>query len=196
VKPGRRAAEMAIAPPAPPPEPGRADPIIELCIFRVGDEEYAIDLRRMREILQPLPITPVPRGPAFMEGVVNLRGEVIPVVDVRKRLGLAGPAGPRPKVLVVNVAGRVLGLVVDGVSGVIRLARSAIGPPPPLLAASGSRLFLGVCGAAEGRPGTGVRGGKGPASPRLRLLLNVKALLEADSPERARALRGAGADGT
>jgi len=186
VKAGRRAAELE--PAALPPAPSGADPIIELCVFRVGEEEYAIDLRRMREILQPLPITPVPRAPEFVEGVVNLRGEVIPVVDVRKRLGLPARPGGRPKVLVVNVAGRVLGLVVDGVSGVIRLARSAIGPPPPLLAASGARLFLGVCGAGEGRGGSG-RAARGPAPQRLRLLLNVKALLLPDIPEKARALR-------
>jgi purine-binding chemotaxis protein CheW len=195
VRPGRRAAELASS--APPPAPAGSDPIIELCVFRVGEEEYAIDLRRMREILQPLPITPVPRAPEFVEGVVNLRGEVIPVVDVRKRLGLGVRTGERHKVLVVNVAGRVLGLVVDAVSGVMRLSRSAIGPPPPLLALGGTRLFLGVCGAGEGRVIAAGRGGRGPAAQRLRLLLNVKALLEPDSPERARALRGvSGANGT
>jgi purine-binding chemotaxis protein CheW len=161
------------------PQPAAAQPseIVELCAFRVAGEEYVIDLRRIREIIQPLPITPIPRGPEFLEGVMNLRGEAIPVVDVRKRLGTA-PAGPRAKVLIVNVAGRLLGLLVDGVAEVMRIPRSAIGPPP-LAGSGGPRLFLGVCGARERHSGPA------PAAPaRLRLLLNVKALLEpaADVP--------------
>jgi purine-binding chemotaxis protein CheW len=164
-----------------------ADALVELCAFRVGDEEYAIDLRRLREILQPLPITRVPRAPEFIEGVMNLRGEVIPVIDVRKRLGLVPRPGGRSKVLVVNIAGRALGMIVDAVSEVVRIPRSAIGPPPPLLAASGSKLFLGVCGAREPRAGWSSAGRAGPQ--RLRLLLNVKALLEPSAPEQAAASR-------
>jgi len=169
---------------AAPPSPN-----VELCAFRVGEEEYAIDLRRIREILQPLPITPVPRAPEYVDGVMNLRGEVIPVVDVRKRLGLAPRAGGRAKVLVVNVAGRVLGLLVDAVSEVVRLPRSAIGPPPALLATGGPRLFLGVCGAREARTAAGARHAvpAGKAPPRLRLLLNVKALLGPTTPAAAAA---------
>ena len=166
-----RAAE---APRAPPPAPaaagaGAGEALVELCAFRAGDEEYVVDLRRVREILQPLPITALPRGPAFLDGVTDVRGEVIPVLDVRRRLGLPPRAG-RGKVLVVNVAGRVLALVVDAVVEVMRLPRSAIGPPPPA-APGGPRLYLGVCTARE-RPGAR------PAPRRLRLLLDVKALLE------------------
>ncbi len=140
-----------------------------------------IDLRRIREILQPLPVTPVPRAPEFLAGIMNLRGDVIPVVDVRKRLGAPG-ASARSKVLVVNVAGRLLGLVVDAVAEVVRIPRSQIGPPP-LLAAAGPRLFLGVCGSRERS------GGQGAACQRLRLLLNVKALLDPATPEAAEAAR-------
>jgi len=165
------------------------DAVVELCAFRVGDEEYVIDLRRIREIVQPLPIVPVPRAPEFVDGVVNLRGEVLPVVDVRKRLGLTPRAGGRPKVLVVDVAGRILGLVVDGVTEVVRLPRSDIGPAPALVAAAGPRLFLGVCGAGGER-----RSPKG-APQRLRLLLNVKALFEPVTPAAAAAVRELAAAG-
>jgi purine-binding chemotaxis protein CheW len=158
----------------------RPDPTVELCAFRVGEEEYVIDIRRIREIVQPLPIVAVPRAPEWMEGVVSLRGEVIPVLDVRRRLGLL-PAAPtrRTKLLVVHVAGRVVALLVDGVSDVVRIPRSQIGPPPAMDPVD-ARLFLGVCGARGGatasvREGVPAR----PAAPqRLRLLLNVKALLE------------------
>ena len=168
-----------------PEEAAPPSPIVELCAFRVGEEEYVIDLRRIREILQPLPITPVPLAPEFLAGVMNLRGDVIPVVDVRKRLGAPGTS-PRSKVLVVNVAGRLLGLVVDAVAEVVRIPRSEIGPPP-LLGVGGPRLFLGVCGARERNPGTGPR-------RRLRLLLNVKALLEPAPPAAVEAA-DLGADG-
>src|SRR5512133_2679963 len=145
----------------PPPNANPDDPVVELCAFRVGDEEYVIDLRRVREILNPTEITAVPRAPEGIEGVMNVRGNVIPVVDVRKRLGVAPAAGRRPKVLVVHIAGRVLGLMVDTVVEVVRTTRSAIGPPPIL--GAGRRLFLGVCGAREGRIGAvrpGSRGSK------------------------------------
>ena len=66
-----------------------SEPLIQLCVWRVGAEHYAVDLRRVEEIV-PLPvITPVPRAPSFLEGVVRLHGEVLPVVDVRKRLRVA-----------------------------------------------------------------------------------------------------------
>ena len=70
--------------PVEPPD----DPVVELCAFRVGDEEYVIDLRRVREILNLTEITAVPKAPEGIEGVMNVRGHVIPVVDVRKRLGV------------------------------------------------------------------------------------------------------------
>ncbi len=160
---------------------------VELCAFRVGEEEYVVDLRRVREILHAGPITAVPRAPEGIEGVMNVRGNVIPVIDVRKRLAVAPRPGARAKLLVVEVAGRVLGLVVDAVVEVVRTRRSAIGPPP--IAAAGGRLFLGVCGARDGRPASArftTRPGR-----KLRLLLNVKALLEPETPARAAASRRA-----
>lgn len=177
----------------------RADPkqagdaLVELCAFRIGSEEYVLDVQRIREIVHPLPVTKVPRAPAWMEGVIDLRGEVIPLLDVRKRLGLppATLGRRRAKVLVVNVARRVIGLLVDSVTEVVRIPRSAIGPPPALMpAASGTRLYLGVVGARASasrvRPGRGSRFASaaaqrnhgGPQPERLRLLLNVKALVD------------------
>ena len=146
------------------------DPIVQLCAFRVGDEEYAIDLRRLREILQPLPVIPVPRAPEYVEGVMRLRDEVIPVVDVRRRLGLPPRQGGRAKVLIVKMGRRVLGLEVDAVSEVVRLPRSAIGPAPLFVGLQGPPIFVGVCGTRE--PRGAVRG-----TQRVRLLLDVKALL-------------------
>jgi purine-binding chemotaxis protein CheW len=160
-----------------------ADALVQLCTFRIGGEDYAIDVMRVREIIHPLPITPVPRAPAFVEGVVRLRGEVVPVLDVRKRLGVeARPPSRKSRFLVVNVAGRRIGLVVDEVCEVLRLPRSDLRAAPALGAPGTPRFFLGVCG------GEGAAGARG-ASPRLHLLLNVKALLDPSVPGEADAAR-------
>jgi purine-binding chemotaxis protein CheW len=165
-------------------EAGR-DPVVELCAFAAGDEEYLIDLRRVREILPPVPVTPVPRAPEYVEGVAHLRGAVVPVVDVRRRLGVAPrPDGRRTRFLLVRIGKQPLALIVDAVLEVVRLPRSQIPPAAGLTGAAGPRLFLGVCGASGSRRGEG----------RLRLLLNVKALLEPSAPEAARARRRAGGE--
>jgi purine-binding chemotaxis protein CheW len=159
----------------------------QLCTFRVAGEDYAIDIMRVREIISPLPVTPVPRAPPFVEGVFRLRGEVIPVLDVRKRFGLpAGAATRKTKYLIVNVAGRRLGLIVDEVCEVLRLRRGEIRPAPALVGDGGPRFFLGVCGG-DGAGAGGRRGGAGPS--RLRLLLNVKALLDPAIPGEAESAR-------
>ncbi len=157
---------------------GRGEAPVELCAVVAGDEEFVIDLRRVREIVAPLPVTPVPRAPDFVEGVASLRGEVVPVVDVRRRLGLpVQPPGRRTRFVLVHVAGQVLALVVDAVTEVLRVPPGEIRPAAGLSRASGPRFFLGVCGAGRRAEG------------KLRLLLNVKALLEPDAPAAARAER-------
>ncbi|BDG05888.1 chemotaxis protein CheW [Anaeromyxobacter oryzae] len=163
-----------------------ADALVQLCTFRVGGEDYAVDIMRVREIIHPLPLTPVPRAPAFVEGVFRLRGEVIPVVDVRKRFGLpADPPTRRSRYVIVNVAGRRLGLVVDEVCEVLRVPRGDVRATPPLGDPRAPRFFLGACGGESAPAAAGRRGG----SSRLRLLLNVKALLDPSAPGEADAAR-------
>ena len=158
------------------------DAIVQLCTFRIGGEDYAIDVMRVREIIRPLPIKPVPRAPSFVEGVVRLRGEVIPVLDVRKRLGVAASAPTRKtRFLVVNVARRRFALVVDEVREVLRLPRDDIRPAPALGPPGGARFFLGVCGGDDSGPARA----RGP----MRLLLNVKALLDPAVPGEAEEAR-------
>jgi purine-binding chemotaxis protein CheW len=150
-------------PSAVPEAPAKAEPIVQLCAFVVGSEEYVVDIMRIKEIIAPLKITSVPHAPDFVEGVVNLRGAIIPVVDLRRRLSLpTTPATKKTKYLICTVGGRRVGLVVDAVTEVIRIPKSAIKRTPSLLAGRGPQFFLGVCGPPE----------------RLKLLLNVRALLE------------------
>lgn len=129
---------------------------VQLCVLEVGQESYVIDLRRVEEILPAQVATPVPRAPRFLEGVVKLRGEVVPVVDVRKRLGVtprsAGSKDPRllrrQRMVVCKLGRRRVGFLVDAVSRVMRVDASELQPAP--LAASPGRAahVLGVCGEA------------------------------------------------
>lgn len=148
-------------------EPGQkpaGEEVVQLCAFVVGGEEYVVDIMRIKEIIQPLKITPVPHAPAFIEGVIKLRGAIIPVVDLRRRLSMpVTEPTKKTKYVICLVGGRLVGLVVDAVTERLRLPRTAIRRTPRMLvAAGGPRFFLGVCGPPE----------------RLKLLLNVKALLE------------------
>src|SRR5262245_196071 len=88
--------------------------LVQLTAFSVGAEEYVIDIMRVREIIRPLPITRVRKGPRFVEGVINLRGEVIPIVDLRRRFDLPVEERTSSKVIILTVEARILGLVVDG----------------------------------------------------------------------------------
>lgn len=145
------------------PASASGDPLVQLCAFKVGDEEYALDIMRVRDIVPPSRITPVPRAPEFVEGVINLRGTIVPVVDLRKRLSVrAAPLTKKGKYLICAIGPRRVGLVVDAVTEVVRIPRSAIRRAPALLNRGGPRFFLGVCGPDE----------------HLKLLLNLKALLE------------------
>lgn len=126
----------------------------EFLVFVLGTEHYGVDILKVQEIRGYERVTPIPAAPAFLKGVVNLRGVIVPLIDMRVRFGLADPRYDATTVVVVlRLAGRVVGLVVDGVSDVVRLAAGDIKPPPPLgslvdasylagLAAEGERMIL------------------------------------------------------
>jgi purine-binding chemotaxis protein CheW len=109
---------------------GEPAPLLQLVTFRLGDEEYAFDILSVREINRMMEITRVPRSPAFIEGVVNLRGNVIPIIDLRKRFGL--PPRERDKstrIIVSEVDRRVVGFIVDTVTEVLRIHADTVEPP-------------------------------------------------------------------
>lgn len=123
----------------------RVGEIVQLAAFMVGDEEYVVDIQRTREIIRMLPITPVRHGPRYVKGVISLRGSVIPVVDMRQRFGLVSDENPKKKIVILTIHGRSIGLIVDRVTEVVRVPRSAIRPAPRLLAAEAAPFFAGVC---------------------------------------------------
>jgi purine-binding chemotaxis protein CheW len=119
--------------------------------FLLGAEEYALAIERVREILKPPSIAEVPRAPAHVLGVVNVRGEVVTVVDPRPRLALP-PAAPgrAARILLCDAADGPAGLLVDAVSQVVRLAPSAIEPRPAGLGGAGAEAVAGI-GRDRGR---------------------------------------------
>jgi purine-binding chemotaxis protein CheW len=120
--------------------------LVQLTAFRVGSEEYVIDIMRVREIIRPIAITKVRKGPRFVEGVINLRGEVIPVIDLRRRFELPViEDGPTRKIVILTVEGRVLGLIVDAVTEVVRVPKDSIRRAPGLFDVDSAPYFLGVC---------------------------------------------------
>lgn len=119
---------------------------IQLACFRIGAEMYALDIMRIREIIRPQRLTPVPKAPPFIEGVINLRGAVVPVVDLRKRFEQAAAGTERrTRILICALAGKIIGLMVDEVAEVRRYTRQEIQPAPQFLRGRGSEFFIGVC---------------------------------------------------
>jgi purine-binding chemotaxis protein CheW len=122
--------------------------------FRVGSEEYGLDINAIAEVIRPLKITPLPRMPQFVEGVVNLRGTIIPVVDLRKRFAVkAAQDDPRKVRMVITkgalqegAAGRkaLLGLVVDGVSEVLHLSPDQIDRAPEAATGRNADFIAGM----------------------------------------------------
>lgn len=108
---------------------------IQLVIFRLGSELYGVDVHRVREVTPVLRITPVPLTRAFIRGVMNLRGRVITVIDLRRRLGLEEvPDTPETRIVVAEVGGEPVGMIVDAVQEVVTIPQEAV-PIPDHLAA-------------------------------------------------------------
>ena len=103
----------------------------EVLVFVLGKEEYGVDILKVQEIRGYEKVTPIPSAPAYLKGVVNLRGIIVPVIDLRVKFGMANPAYDSFTVVVIlRIAGRVIGVVVDGVTDVVRLGASDVKPAP------------------------------------------------------------------
>ncbi|MFW5652702.1 MAG: chemotaxis protein CheW [Planctomycetota bacterium] len=127
-------------------EMGRADSEqLQLVTFEVANEEFAVDILSVQEINRMLELTRVPQSPPEVEGVINLRGKIIPVVDLRKRFGMATTDhSSDSRIVVVEVSGRVIGFVVDRVHEVLRISSSIVEPPPSMVCSIDSDFIAGV----------------------------------------------------
>ena len=145
---------------------------IQVASFRLGDDLFAIDIMRIKEIIRPQKLSSLPKAPPFVEGVINLRGSVIPVIDLRKRFDMPEREESLPiRLLIVAVTGQLLGLVVDDVTEVVTVPVKDIKPPPQMVGGVGAEYLIGVCLARES----------------LIMLLNIDQLL---SPREADELAG------
>ena len=117
----------------------------EFLTFRLGAEEYGIDILRVQEIRSYEPPTRIANAPAFIKGVVNLRGVIVPIIDLRLKLNCeTHEYNDFTVVIVLNVRGRVVGAVVDSVSDVLELTREQIKPAPELAASVDSGFITGI----------------------------------------------------
>ena len=133
--------------------------------FSVGEEEYGLELLRVKEVIRVRQITRLPKAPSFVKGIINLRGDVIPIIDLRDKFGLeAKDATATTRVIVVEVEAKLMGMVVDSASQVVRISADQIDPPPPVLGGFSQEFITGV----------------GKIDDRLIVLLNSDAVLTAE----------------
>ena len=121
--------------------------ILQLVTFKLGNEEFGVDILKVQEINRMMVITRIPNAPPFIEGVINLRGKIIPIVDLRKKLGFDNGNGEYEKttrIIVVELDGLVLGFIVDSVSEVLRIPENTIEPPPSIVGGVESDYIEGV----------------------------------------------------
>lgn len=118
---------------------------LEVLSFRLGNEEYGLSIQKVQELRGYDTVTRIANSPAFIKGVINLRGIIVPIVDMRIRFNLGTPTyDPLTVVVILNIAGRTIGMVVDSVSDVITLSSEQIRPAPDMQGAVDSECIFGI----------------------------------------------------
>ena len=116
-----------------------------LVTFRLGSGEYAIDIMQAKEIIKMEKITLIPNAPYFVEGVINLRGNIIPIIDLKKRFNLEESEGDKNTgIIIAKIEDVDMGIMIDSISKVVSMANSDIQPPPSMLQGIGQRYIKGV----------------------------------------------------
>ena len=142
--------------------------LIQLVTFSIGEEEFGVDILKVQEIIRIMEITKVPKAPQFVEGVINLRGNVIPVIDLRKRFGLeTREHDNQTRIIVIEINKMIVGFVVDSVSEVLRIPENTVEPPPPVVSGLESEYISGV----------------GKLEDRLLIMLDLDRLLSSEEQE-------------
>ena len=118
---------------------------LQLVVFRVGAERYGLPIAEVREIDRIQPITKVPQALAFVEGVINVRGAIIPVIDLARRFGLAPTVADRQtRIIIASLCDQSVGFIVTAVNEVVDLPVESVGPPPPLMFDPSMRFITGM----------------------------------------------------
>lgn len=124
---------------------------LQLVVFKLGEEEYGVEITQVQEIIRVMETTRVPKAPNYIKGVINLRGKVIPVLDLKKRFGLAEcNMNDQTRIIVVEVEDYTVGMIVDCVSEVLRISGQSIEPTPPVFSNLSDEYIRGV-GKIENR---------------------------------------------
>ncbi len=146
--------------------------LLQLVSFIIGNEEFAVDILYVQEINRMVQITSVPNAPDFVDGVINLRGRVIPVIDLRSRLGMPKKAHDKnTRIIVVDINGKIVGFIVDAVNEVLRISKSITEAPPDLVTGLNSEYIKSV----------------GKLEDRLLILLDLAKILSSDQEAKLQA---------
>jgi len=125
---------------------------LQLVIFKIGNEEFGVPINQVREIVRLIQITPVPRAPSFIEGVVNLRGQVLAVIDLAKKLNLkSNPRSEKTRIIVVEVDNNTVGMIVDEVTEVLKLPSENVKETPEVIATQIKQEYLKGIGKLDDR---------------------------------------------
>lgn len=132
-----------------PMNPGRSatESALHLVSFRVATEEFGIDILKVQEIIRMVPITTMPNAPDFVEGVINLRGQIIPVIDFRRKFGVYDGTAVNDtsrRIVVVSLSSTTIGLIVDSVSQVLKLQENDVSPAPEAAKGFDGDTIVGV----------------------------------------------------
>ena len=123
----------------------------QFVVFRLGDNEFAVPIEQVQEILVLGRLTRVPKLPEFIEGIINVRGRIVPVVNLCKRFDIQGrPWDLETRIIVVEVAEQTIGMIVDMVTEVAKIPLTAVEPPPPLITTVSPKFLTGI-GKLENR---------------------------------------------
>jgi purine-binding chemotaxis protein CheW len=130
--------------------PTAAGPTRQLVVFRMADTEFGVDIRHVREVIRVPEMTRMPRTPSFVEGVINLRGRILPVLDLKKRFSLPPvEATPDTRVMIVEWRGQVIGFLVDRVHEVLRVPAASVSKPTDMILAVAGQYLEGIVEARE-----------------------------------------------
>ena len=122
-----------------------SEELLQLVSFNIGDEEFGVDILQVQEINRMLEVTKVPNAPEYVDGVINLRGKVIPIIDLRRRFGMARKEHDKhTRSVVGELNGKGVGFVVDAVREVLRIPRSVTEPPPSIAGSTNEEYITGV----------------------------------------------------
>lgn len=142
---------------------------IELLAFKLSNEEYVLDINRIKEIIRPVEITRVPRVPSYIKGIISLRGVIVPVYNLKNRLGLLEANefsnDSQKRILIVNFDEELIGIIVDAVTGVVKINEDIIEPTPQIIKGVDAEYLKGVA----------------RTNNRLLILLNLDRVLKKDN---------------